>query len=226
MLHELQHAVQGIEGTSPGGSPSMFDPMHLTDLQRVMQLNDQLQMVDPASPEAAAMRAERDEIFADTSTPVDEHAARVAKLRSQHEQEAQTYVEHANRGHPEAQRYVDQAMQDYQSQVPTDRMVGLTPKQMQERATSLRLAKENPRFLKAYDAWRKAQARLSPLGQYQRLGGEAESRMVEKRSEASPEALRHMYPYHPTNFKSLSGVPLAELIHLPPTRNALSQYLP
>ena len=68
-------------------------------------------------------------------------------------------------------------------------------------------------------------ANLSPLEQYKRLGGEAEARMTEYRSQLRPDTLRQLYPYDPGVFKLQTGVPLAELIHLPGGRNALGSYL-
>ncbi len=228
MLHELQHAVQGIERTSPGGNPGMFEPMHLDDLKRIMQINEQLQMVPPESPTAAQLRAERDGIFADTSIPVNEHAERVSKMRAQHDQEARTYVDHANRGHPEAQAYVDGAVNALREQDPATYAQWsqqLTPKGLQERAASWRLAQENPSFVKALNAWQKARARLSPTDQYRRLGGEAESRLVESRANLHPAVARAAYPYHPEVFKQKTGVPIQELIHLPGSRNSLAAFL-
>ncbi len=228
-LHELQHAVQGIEATSPGGSPSMFEPMHLDDLHRLQQINDQLGQLPPNSKEASALRTERDEIFANTATPVDEHAARVSRLLKQHRQEAATYVEHANRGHPEAQRFVDDAVRQYLGAMDpeTSKTVGasMSPRELQEQATTVGLARGDPRYQKASRAMHKALGRMSPLDQYKRLGGEAEARMTEYRSQLRPSTLRELYPYDPGVFKHQTGVPLAELIHLPGSRNALSAYL-
>ncbi len=229
VLHELQHAVQGIEATSPGGAPSMFEPMHLDDLRRIQQLNDQLGQLPPESQEASALRSERDEIFADTATPVEEHAARVNRMLKQHQQEAQTYVEHANRGHPEAQRYVDEATRRYMASLDpeTARVYAKihSLRSLQETGTARMLAEENPAYQKAFKAWQKAQQRLSPLEQYKRLGGEAEARMTEYRSQLRPDTLRQLYPYDPQIFQGMTGVPLAELIHLPGSRNALGSYL-
>ena len=228
MLHELQHAVQGIEKTSPGGSPEMFEPMHIDDLKRIIQINEQLQMVPPESPTAAQLRAERDGILADTSTPVNKHAENVSKMQHQHKREAMAYVEHANRGHPEAQDYVDGALKDLQENHPetySDWSKKLTSKGLQEQATAWRIAKENPGYIKSLTAWQKAQRRMSPLGQYQRLAGEAESRLVESRANLPPVASRAAYPYHPEVFKQKTGVPIQELIHLPGSRNSLAAFL-
>jgi hypothetical protein len=50
---------------------------------------------------------------------------------------------------------------------------------------------------------------------YQRLGGEAESRLVQERMNLSPVQRRMEYPYDPDIFKQLTGVPLDQLILSP-----------
>jgi hypothetical protein len=54
--------------------------------------------------------------------------------------------------------------------------------------------------------------KLGPYERYQRLAGEAESRLVQARMDMTPEQLRAQYPYDPAYFEKATGVPLNELI--------------